>query len=282
MSKIFVTGGTGFIGSHFLQRAAAKGYSLRAVRREGSHPRIPLDNEPEWLHHSSLAEIPRSSLEGCHTLVHLASAGVIEKSSWQELYRVNVTESIALWLDAISAGVARLIICGSCFEYGAVAEQYDYIPADAPLRPVTPYAASKAAASLAALTIAIEKQVEVIIARPFHTYGPGEALPRFWPALCQAAESGADFPMTIGDQVRDFTPVELVADVLTSLVESKEVSPGRPLTVNIGTGKAQSLAEFAAAEWTRLGAKGSLLRGAVPHRKDEVMRYVPETNHRHL
>ena len=47
--KIFVTGGTGFIGSHFLKQALAIGHDLICLRRPGSRTRIPLKSEPTWL-----------------------------------------------------------------------------------------------------------------------------------------------------------------------------------------------------------------------------------------
>lgn len=47
--KIFVTGGTGFIGSHFVKNALVEGYKLICLRRPGSQSRIPLENEPVWV-----------------------------------------------------------------------------------------------------------------------------------------------------------------------------------------------------------------------------------------
>lgn len=45
----------------------------------------------------------------------------------------------------------------------------------------------------------------------FHVYGEREAETRFWPSLRRAALAGEDFPMTKGEQIRDFMPVETLA-----------------------------------------------------------------------
>ena len=47
--KIFVTGGTGFIGSHFLKTALAAGHEVIAIRRLGSQPKFPVDGQIQWI-----------------------------------------------------------------------------------------------------------------------------------------------------------------------------------------------------------------------------------------
>jgi nucleoside-diphosphate-sugar epimerase len=91
--------------------------------------------------------------------------------------------------------------------------------------------------------------------------------------LRKAAANGKDFPMTDGGQVRDFTPVRTVARrFLTACLE-----PLHGVRIeNVGSGEAMSLLDFARREWTSCGAVGGLLPGALPHRKNEVMRYVPD------
>jgi nucleoside-diphosphate-sugar epimerase len=116
------------------------------------------------------------------------------------------------------------------------------------------------------------------ILRPFHLFGEGEAPTRFWPQLVAAARSGADFTMTAGDQVRDFTPVALAAQRFVAAATTQALSPGEPWIENVGTGKATSLRDFAAAEWQRLGATGALRIGQRAHRAGEVMRYVAQVS----
>ena len=275
--RIFVTGGTGFIGSHFLNAALAAGNQVRALRRsQNSRPRIPLDREPDWIT-KPMTDVSVEDLRNADAFVHLAAVGVSpQEADLATLTRVNVTESRDLWLKAAKAGIRRFVICGSCFEYGKSAERYDFIPSDAPLEPTTAYGASKAAANMAALAFAKEKQVELIVLRPFHVFGEGQHEKNFWPSLKAAALAGKDFPMTPGGQWRDFTPVETVARAFLQAAEQTGIRPGVPHLENIGTGSPQTLKGFAELWWKKWDARGSLQIGALPYREGEIMRYVPD------
>lgn len=80
--------------------------------------------------------------------------------------------------------------------------------------------------------------------------------------------------MTAGEPVRDFTPVELVAERLLSACQW-DVEPGKPVVENVGTGRPQTIREFAEHWWTHWNASGRLQFGVLPYRRGEVMRYVP-------
>jgi UDP-glucose 4-epimerase len=273
--RIFLTGGTGFIGSHFLQHALANGHDVFALRRPGSATRIPLLRQPHWLD-GALTDDWGDILSDCDSFLHLASSGVVLNSNnWIECFQINVMDSLQLLQQSISAGLKRFVIVGSCFEYGHSGERYAAIPVSAPLEPTTAYGASKAAATMAALALASEYQLNMVVVRPFHVYGDGEASQRFWPTLVSAAMSGNDLRMTSGSQVRDFQPVTDVVQQLLSWLQNSQLKPGKPVLVNLGTGRPQSLLDFARQEWERLGAKGEILPGALEHRHDEVWRYAP-------
>ena len=206
--KLFVTGGNGFLGAHVLNLAIAEGHTVVAPQRTGSRPRILVSPRVQWIP-GGLERRYAAELAGCDALIHLAAHGVLEANpSWQECFQVNVLQSLRLWEDALAAGVGRLVIAGTCSEYGKSGEAYSRLPPTAPLMPTGPYHASKAAATMAAIGLCYERKVSVAILRPFHLFGEGEAPSRFWPQLVTAARSGADFTMTAGDQIRDFVPVD--------------------------------------------------------------------------
>jgi len=278
--RIFVTGATGFIGSHFVRAALAAGHTVTALRRgPDSRPVIALDEDQSgsqltWID-GGLGDVATHHLKNHDALVHLAAAGVKPGAAqWKECFEVNVSQSLNFWLRAADAGVEKFLICGSCFEYGRAADRYDLIPADAPLEPTGPYHASKAAASMAAHGLGVQRKLQLAILRPFHVFGEGESADRLWPSLRRAAERGEDFPMTLGEQVRDFIPVGDIAEAFLRCL-GQELTPGVPLVANLGTGKPQTLRDFAGHWWKAWGATGSLLLGQVPYRTDEVMRYVP-------
>ena len=273
--NLFVTGGTGFIGSHVLQQALATGHHVRALRRPGSVPRMPLVEQPEWL------EVPFEQLEpehfsGIETVVHLAAHSAnVPYDTLESCLHWNVTVPLRMAERAYQAGVATFVFAGTFFEYGRASARYEFIPVTAPLEPLLSYPTSKAAASVAALGFAAERRVRLSILRPFQVFGEGELSTRLWPSLRAAARSGQDFPLSTGEQIRDFVPVEQVA--ARFLAELDQLPPaGQPRIVNVGTGVPRTLRSFTEEWWQRFGATGRLQFGVMPYRPGETMRYVPE------
>ena len=298
--KLFVTGATGFIGSHFLNAAHAAGHEIVALRRSAaSQPRIPLpffneeqstrNEEPQttWLD-KEIPAVTAADLAGCDALVHLAAGGVTpQPATWELCYRVNVIESLRLCELALDAGERRIVAAGSYVEYGRIVVggssteyglaglRFDPIPPDAPLEPTDPYAASKASASIAMCALCRARKFELAYLRLFSVFGDGQYEKNFWPQLRAAALAGEDFAMTPGEQVRDFIPVEDVAARLLLSATECDLKPGEPRVENLASGQPVTLRTFAEHWWAKWGAKGQLVFGAQPYRSGEVMRYVP-------
>jgi nucleoside-diphosphate-sugar epimerase len=273
--NIFLTGGTGFIGAHVLRQALAAGHCVCALRRPGSKPRIPLEQQPQWLDRA-MDEVVSDDLMGCDVLVHLAAHSVsYPHDTLSNCLRWNLMAVLSLFEQARRAGIKRYVVAGSFFEYGQAGYRFHPIPTDAPLEPTNSYAVSKAAASIALRQWAEEHQLSLDILRVFHVFGTGESESRFWPTLRRAALTGADLPMTAGEQIRDFLPVEDVARVfLSQALEPFNPEQGVRIS-NLSSGKPSSLREFAEHWWQEFGARGKLQLGEMPYRAGEVMHYVP-------
>lgn len=298
--KIFVTGATGFIGSHFIRSALESGHEIVALRFPGTKPVIPIPSSSQvnWIEgdlnsflRPDAAYLPsgQKSGEAC-ALLHFAAYGVSpQPCTWEQAFQINVMDSILLLNRACDAGIQRMVLCGSCVEFGRSAERYEFIPADAPLEPVGHYAASKAALSLAATALCHERKFELAILRLFTVFGEGQYYSNLWPSLKVAASEGKDFEISPGQQIRDFIPVELVAKAFLRALELPRTAfynmdgnadanyrKPNPVLANIGTGMPQTVLSFAAHWWRHFEAKGKILPGALPYRNDEIMRYVPE------
>ncbi|HKU65859.1 MAG TPA: NAD-dependent epimerase/dehydratase family protein [Rhizomicrobium sp.] len=269
--RVFFTGATGFIGQHTLTALLAAGHTVTALSR------MPRSGENvRWLT-GAMSDDWREELAQCDALLHLASAGVTDSVSAEDAFSANVVAPIALLRQAIDAGCLTWTLCGSCFEYGREGERKTAISADCALAPVGTYSASKAAFSLMAMEHARKAGARARLMRPFQVYGEGEAPARLWASMRAAAVAGKDFPMTPGEQVRDFIAVEGVARALTEACLWNQNAPATEIW-NVGTGRPQTLLEFSLFWWARWKAKGHLLPGALPYRDREVMRYVPSVD----
>lgn len=223
-----------------------------------------------------MTQISPNDLANCDVLVHLAAEGVSPRvPDWERCFQVNVTDTLQLVKMAVDNEIDRVVVSGTYAEYGRTGLRFDPIPPDAPLEPTDAYAASKAAAGIALTALCRVKKFRLVYYRLFSVFGEGQFEGNFWPQLRRAALEGKDFPMTVGDQIRDFVPVDLVARLLLSGCQCSDLRPGDPMVANLASGKAVSLRQFAETWWANFGAKGQLLPGAMPSRPNEIMRYIP-------
>ena len=276
--RIFLTGGTGFIGSHVVRRALAANDIVVCLRRPGSRgSRIELEQEPIWLE-KGIDQVSADDIAGCDVLLHLASHTPNPPyDSLVNCLKWNLLEPLRMFEEAQRAGLQRFVVAGSCFEYGRAGERYEYIPANAPLEPTQTYPASKAAASIAFVQWAREQDLSMALHRIFQVYGEGEESSRLWPSIRDRALAGSDLEMTEALQVRDFIAVTDVAEQLLqscrNLCEASE--PIREVS-NLGSGNPSTVRSFAEHWWQHWQASGSLQFGRLPYRNGEVMRFVPD------
>lgn len=280
--KLFVTGGTGFVGSHFLQQALDAGHDVVAQRRPGSESRLKLSREPVWVDRA-LDQDFNAELRGCDAIVHLAShtpnppyAPLDECLYW------NVFAATRLLQQAVAQGVRDVIVAGTCFEYGLAAVGQDFVHPATEARPTLSYPISKAAATTACLGLARQLELRLQVLRIFQVFGEGEVATRFWPSLRTAALEGRDFPMSAGVQVRDFVPVTAVGGQFMKALDFAGVEPGRPHLRNVGTGHGKSLLEFARYWWAEWQANGHLQPGEIGLRPGELARLVANVEARHV
>ncbi len=275
--RIFLTGGTGFIGSHFINAALENNHEIICLKRSNKiNTRIKLNKQPFWLT-QQINYVDKRYFKGVDVLVHMAAHSANQPyDSLDECLKYNLNYPLNLLNSALDAGIKKFIIIGSCFEYGNSCNRYEKIPSNAPLEPISSYPASKAAASIAFLQWAIENKISMSLLRVFQIYGEGEQSTRLYPSLIKAAKAGDNFPLTKGEQIRDFMDVKYLSKELLREVEL--IFNVKNLFIksqNIGTDSPQKLMHFSKNIWQKYKAKGELLFGEKPYRKDEIMRIVP-------
>jgi GDP-4-dehydro-6-deoxy-D-mannose reductase len=226
---ILVTGAQGFVGGHLLAQLGGRG--------------LPVDVDVTDA--KAVARAVAAAAPGA--IVHLAAMSSVG-ASWEdagETWRVNtvgtvnVLEAVRLELPA-----TRVLVASTGEVYGR-AEQVP-TPEGAPHAPVSPYAASKAAAEIACEQ-ARRAGVDVVVARAFQHEGPGRD-ERFavgsWAAQIARAEESGGGTVRVGDLTarRDITDVRDVCRAYVSLLDPT-VPAG---TYNIATGQTIEMGEVLA------------------------------------
>ena len=184
--KVLVTGAKGFVGHWLIAHLEAEGDQV-----------LGLDAEVDITEPFGLREVVVNWAPDaiCH-LAALASVG----ASWgasESTYQVN-TVGTANVLDAALACPTRprVLLVSSSEVYGRVGPADLPVGEDRPFTPVSPYAASKAAAEVIGLQTWLGSGLEVVRARPFNHTGPGQRPDFVVPALAQqvavAVRTGAD------------------------------------------------------------------------------------------
>jgi len=166
--RAFITGGSGFIGSHLIDALLKDGWQIRAL----AHSAQILQERPVEVVRGDIAdsELLKESLKGTDVLFHLASALGSAKISRGEFFRVNAAGTEAVLRAAEDAKVGRVVHCSSAGVLGAVKDG-DIADESYPPRPLSVYDRAKLEGEQTALRFA-ETGTEVVVVRPGWAYGP--------------------------------------------------------------------------------------------------------------
>jgi nucleoside-diphosphate-sugar epimerase len=269
--NVLVTGATGFIGGHLVDRLIADravitvlvrpGSSLPAHWRDKVRPVICAD----WSMQGLRAVLPGFA---CDAVFHLAAYGVLPGArSVDDMIRVNV-ELPATFVSLCKDWHARLVISGTFSEYLKPATN-ELRTELSPLEPYKLYGSSKAAGGLVASAAARDMGVGLRILRLFKVYGAGEASHRLLPELVQGLNLRRRVAVSAGTQILDFVYID---DVIEALLRADDHirDCGAVSTWNVATGQGHSVRRFAELVAAALNADSDLLGfGDIAMRKDD-------------
>jgi UDP-glucose 4-epimerase len=246
-ARVLVTGGSGFIGRSLVSSLQAAGAHVRSVdRRQPSDVDVPTVvgdlRDPDVV-----ARAVTSDLDG---IIHLAArTSVLESVRHpRETTDENVMVTAALLERARAMGVRRFLFASTNAVTGDVGEAT--ITESLPLRPLTPYGATKAACEMLLSGYGESYELQTCALRLTNVYGPGMARKdSFVPRLMRAARSGG-YVQVFGDgeQRRDLVNT---ADVCRAFVLAWERGATGPLIV--GSGSSISVLDLIDAARTATG-----------------------------
>lgn len=247
--RLLVTGADGFVGRWLVREALAQGWTVTAVTGPGgSPPSAWLGRGAEGVttfeaDFDSLAAITRVAKEPADAVVHLAAvaSSAAARRDPEAAMRINGTASVMLLTQLHElARHPRVLMVSTGEVYGPGHD--GPIPETAPRHPVSPYAASKAAAEEAIEDLAPAMGLDVMIARPFTHTGPGQAPLYVFPALAarlrEARRLGQrEIPVGNLEPVRDVLDVRDVVRAYLLLLEHGAAGT----TYNVATGRGHRL-----------------------------------------
>jgi len=210
--RVLVTGGAGFIGSHFARRLLAAGEEIRVLDKltySGNPDNLGGDVElvvGDICDPAAVAE----AAAGCEAIVNFAAETHVDRSilGSVDVIQTNVVGTSVLLEHARAAGL-RLLHVSTDEVYGDVlAGAASSIESD-PLVPSSPYSAGKAGGDLQVLAHARTYGVDAVLTRGSNTYGPNQYPEKLLPLFLTNALDGEPLPLYgDGGQIRDWLFVE--------------------------------------------------------------------------
>lgn len=277
---IAVTGSRGFIGRRVVEALLRLGAKVTSIERLEHQSRPPV-----WPHHPTVnrrwidfATSPDSIRDDCGSpdaLIHLAWGGLPNYGSSHHLEH-ELPLHASFLSGVLRSGTPHVVVAGTCFEYG-LAE--GLLKETTPTRPTIPYAEAK---------VRLHEAIEPVVAatgqsltwlRPFYVFGSGQPATTLWGQLHAAMDRGdAEFPMSGGNQTRDYLHVEEMARLIS---EVSIRAPGRHSELNICSGKPTQIRRLVES-W--IAESGSSIRpalGALPYSAAEPLHAYGSTARLH-
>ena len=259
--NVLVTGATGFVGRHVVAALLANGHAVTAVARDPAKARsMPWNGRVKFVEcdvHRDFARV-LSMAPAADVMVHLAWPGL---PNYRDLFHVevNLPADLKLLQQAVAAGVRRLVVAGTCLEYGL---QTGALTTAMETRPTTPYGLAKDTLRKALEMWRATTPFSLQWVRLFYMYGegqnPGSLLAQLDTAI---AQGDAEFRMSKGDQLRDYLPIESVAACFVRAVETPAVQG----VINCSSGEPVSVLDLVERRRAKRGSAIRLVRGHYPY-----------------
>lgn len=257
--RVFVTGGSGFLGRHLLPALVQAGHEVLALARSGRSASTVAELGARPVR-ASLGEVEVAMLEAVDVVVH-AAAKAEDWGEWADFERVNVAGTAQLLEAARTAGVRRFVHISTEAVHFTGHDLVD-IDEDEPVRPDSPfpYAATKARAEQ---LVRAASDIETLVLRPRLIWGPGDST--VLPVLQKAARDGSFAWVDGGGQRISTTHVHNLVDAILAALRAGP-SGAVVFVTDAETHSARDfLGRYAAAAGTPLPSRsvpGWLLRGA--------------------
>jgi len=267
--RCFVTGASGFVGSHLVRTLVERGHQVTVLLRpESSSARLQ-----DCLSRVSVVHGDMRDVEGMRALwpeeafdvaFHLAWSGVTgEARNFPSQITDNVVQSLLLWKALQQHGCKTFVGLGSQAEYGP---QSGILTETSPVHPQTAYGVAKLTLGMQLQEACLRSGMRFLWFRLLSAYGPADDEKHMVPSLVQALMERKRPALTAGEQIWDYLYVQDAAEALAMAAESTAEG-----TFTLGSGHAVRLRDFVSFVRDCIDPALAVGFGEVPYGPDQVM-----------
>lgn len=267
--NILITGASGFIGRHLIQKTLHERNTLSTIGRGIALFPFPVCQYTGDLHDKKFVDTCLKEAQP-EIIFHLAAykERSTDITSFYQSLNTNLLGTLNIFSASLDLpSLKAIVVIGTAEEYGS-----NICPYHEDMRelPVSPYSLSKMYVSHMSEIFFRLYNLPIVVIRPTLAYGPGQKSDMFVPSLVTALLEKRPFAMTPGEQTRDFV---YVTDLVEALVLASEKTNARGEIINTGTGVPVRLTVIAEKIEEMIGRKGLLNVGGKPYRSSEIMEY---------
>ncbi|MBM2812408.1 MAG: dTDP-glucose 4,6-dehydratase [Chloroflexi bacterium] len=275
--RILVTGGAGFIGSNFVRLELARHDDEVVVLDKLTYAGNPanlreFEQNPRYsfiLGDIADAEVVATAMDGIDAVVNFAAESHVDRSIIDPgAFITTDVQGVYILLEAARRQqIERFLHVSTDEVYGEVPN--GSVSEDAPLRPRSPYAASKAGGDLLVYAYFVTYGLPTLVSRGSNTFGPYQYPEKLIPVMITEALDGRSVPVYgRGQQVRDWLAVEDHCSAIDHILRHGAVGEA----YNVGGGNEYQNLDVVERILDALGRPRSLI-SYVPDRPGHDIRY---------
>jgi len=237
-TTVFLTGGTGFLGSRLRSALAQQRAPVTLLVREGTEVNAEAN---ETVQRGDVVCRDSIDLTGHDLVLHLAAQTSVGRAvdDPTDTWRVNADGTCNLLDAAREVGIDRFVYASTASVYGK--PQHLPIDENHPTEPTEPYGASKLAGDALVRSYGRAYDLSVTVLRLFNVFGPGQPSHNVVATMVEQALSGNTIELGNLSPSRDFIYVD---DVVRAFSVILRTDPDE-ITYNVGTGSDKSVREMA-------------------------------------
>jgi nucleoside-diphosphate-sugar epimerase len=267
LPKLLVVGGNGFIGRHIVMHAYELGWQVTSLSLN-----VPVKKEYQGVCYLGADISDKESLSKALTQNSfdyvVNCGGYIDHSLYSDTGRNMIDCHFTGVLNLVEIinkeHIKTFINIGSSDEYGDLMAPQNELKRESP---ISPYSLGKLASTHFLQMLWRTENFPSVTLRLFLTYGPGQNYHRFLPQIIKGCLDDNSFPVSAGEQLRDFCYIK---DTVIAIFTAMNCEEARGEVINIASGQPVAIRSVIATVRKLIG-KGDPKYGEIAYRSNENM-----------